>query len=328
MQNLLATIAVYGDLHLSSKNYGAHKNYPVESIEYLQKLTEVCKRLNVTHLIGCGDLTFGRFNTLEYRLAVEHELEEQNNLTHGKHWELKGNHDIAGYGLVERDYYIEKGLLRGSEELEIGSLTINMIDYGKSAEPLKIVNDTNHINIAIAHDYFKFKDTQLPNFGDAIELDNYTNFYGLDYLFCGHIHKILNFKGYIVKDGVGHELNVGYLGCMMRPAYREGYMDDKGLILILKVYADDVNPDITYLEISSENIDLWPLDKSFNLDEKAVEQEKKAEKEARVDISDIVKQLDAHDRNVGNPEDIINSLDGVDSRYKEKAIQLLHDALG
>ena len=47
----------------------------------------------------------------------------------------------------------------------------------------------------------------------------------------------------------------------------------------------------------------------------------------RVDITDIVKQLDAHDRNVGNPEDIINAMIGIDDKYKNKAISLLQNAL-
>ena len=55
---------------------------------------------------------------------------------------------------------------------------------------------------------------------------------------------------------------------------------------------------------------------------------KKVEKAERVDISDVVKQLDSHDRNVGNPEDIIRGMKDVDDKYKNKAIDLLKTALG
>jgi len=69
------------------------------------------------------------------------------------------------------------------------------------------------------------------------------------------------------------------------------------------------------------------LSESFNLEEKAEEAKQKEEKEKKVDISDIVQELDAHDRNVGNPEDIIRSMENIDQRYKDKAIDLLERAL-
>ena len=50
----LATICVYGDPHLSSKNYGAHKNYPKESLELYGKIVEIAKKRNATHVIGLG----------------------------------------------------------------------------------------------------------------------------------------------------------------------------------------------------------------------------------------------------------------------------------
>lgn len=319
----IARIGVYGDLHLCSKDYGAHRDYPKESLEYLSKITEITRDRKLTHLIGCGDFTFGRFNTLEYRMGVEKQLEEQYKLVKGNHYELFGNHDKAGYGLTERDFYIQKGLLKPSQNLTIENLHITMVDYGKTmkTEP-NIVDDNDHINFIIAHDFYKFKDTQIANFGKAIELDNLDRWYGADYLICGHIHKIMGFSGSIIKGNRSHELLVHYLGCMMRPAYREGYIDEKGQVLVLILHDDG------RLDYDIEDVQLWPISDSFNLEVKEKEKTKKEEKVARVDISDIVKQLDSQDRSVGNPEEIIKDMSGIDIKYKNKAIQLLKDAMG
>ena len=322
MDNILGTVAIYGDIHLNSKNYGAHRDYAKESLEYFHKITETVKQYNVTHLIGCGDFSYGRFHSLEYRSAVEKELEEQLRLTNGNRYELQGNHDTAGYGMTERDYYLSKGLLKPSTNLSIGNLTITMVDYKKheQTEPL-IIDDDQHVNFIIAHDFFKFKDTRLPNFGDSIELDNFGKWFGADGLICGHVHKIMDFEGYIQKGELAHILKVYYPGCMTRPSYREGSMDLNGEIILLTVKDTGVDFDII-------NIPLWSLEDSFNLAQKQKELEKKQAKEERVDISDIVKQLDLHDRNVGNPEDIILGMTDINEKYKNKAVDLLKMALG
>ena len=319
----IARIGIYGDIHLSSQNYGAHRDYPKESMEYFSRITEVAKKRNFTHLIGCGDFSYGRFHSLEYRLAIEKELEEQYKITNGNRYELFGNHDVAEYGLTERGYYISKGLIKPSENLTIGNLNLTMVDYGKHEDIVpNIIDDENNYNFIIAHDFFKFNNSQVANFGKAIELDNFEKWFGADCLICGHVHKILDFSGYIQKNGLAHECQVHYLGCMTRPSYREGHIDDNGQIMVITVHANGT------VDFDMEIIPLWDIEKSFSLEKKIKEKEITEQKQLRVDISDVVKQLDAHDRNVGNPEDIINAMNDIDIRYKNKAIDLLKNALG
>ena len=112
----IGKILIYGDIHLSSKNYGGHRDYARESLEYFKKITEAVEKHNISCLIGTGDFTFGRFHSLEYRKAVEDELEKQFKLTNGNRYELKGNHDSATYGMTEYEYYTYKGLLKKSEK--------------------------------------------------------------------------------------------------------------------------------------------------------------------------------------------------------------------
>lgn len=324
-KKVIARIGICGDIHLSSKNYGGHRDYPSESLYYFKKITETTKKYNLTHLIGCGDFSFGRFNTLEYRRDVEKELEEQNRLTNGNRYELFGNHDEAGYGMTERDYYIDTGLLKPSTNLTLGNLHITMVDYGKTEQtPVNIVNESEHYNIIIAHDFYKFANSKIGNFGKAIELDHLSKWFGADAIICGHIHKIIDISGYI-QDEAGEnmlECAVHYLGCMSRPAYTKSGMDTEGHIMVYTVY------DNGEVEAFNEIIPLWEIEKSFNIGNRTAKEQKQAEIAERIDISDVVKQLDAHDRHTGNPEDIINAMVGIDPRYKAKAIDLLHKAMG
>lgn len=315
----LARILIYGDIHLNSKNYGAHVNYPVESLHYFKTITDKVEELKATHLIGLGDLTYGRFHALEYREAVEKELRKQYSLVNGNRYELKGNHDKATYGMTEYEYYINKGLLKKSTNLKIGNVNISMVDYNQCFQsPILDASNKDEINIVLAHNFFKFSDTRIANYGNAIELDYFTKWFGVDYLISGHIHNTEMFEGVIVKGNNGHPMVVHYPGAMTRPSYREGYMDENGTLIMLTIRD---NGEMQYDIIS---IPLWSLDKSFNLHIKEEEKEKKEEKERRrVDISDIVEQLDKHERNIGNPEDIIEAMQGIDGRYKKKAIELL-----
>lgn len=125
----------------------------------------------------------------------------------------------------------------------------------------------------------------------------------------------------MVKEQSGHRMMVHYLGCLTRPSYREGHMDEVGNVVMLTIYD---NGEMKYDII---DIPLWSIEDTFNLSQKELEKEKKEIKESRVDISDIVGELAGHKRNVGNPEDIINSMQGVDDKYKEKAIDLLKEGL-
>lgn len=318
--DLIAKIIIYGDIHLSSRNYGSHRDYPRETLEYFTKITETVEKEGATHLIGLGDLTYGKFHSLEYRKEVEEQLEKQYKLTRGNRYELKGNHDSATYGMTEYEFYLEKGLIKQSENLTIGNVNISMIDYGKHKKVDIITPDKEMVNIVLAHDYYKFRDTQLPNYGNAIELESMEEWFGVDLIICGHIHNYEKFSGLMLKGEGNQQQNkrtgVVYLGCMSRPSYREGFMQKEGTLGCITITEDLT---VNYEELK---IPLWELNKSFNLEQRAEEQTKK---ENKIDVTDIVKKINSHERRVGNPEDIIMAMENVDLKYRKKAIELLKE---
>lgn len=313
MSKELAKILVYGDIHLSDRNYGSHNDYAKESLYYFRNITDTAKELGVTHIIGLGDFTYGRFRTLEYRKAVEDEIDKQNEITNGNRYELKGNHDKATYGMTEYEYYVSSKKLKPPTNISIGNLNLSMISFGEHLDKPIIPVEENKTNIVLMHDYFKFNSTNIADYGQAHILDDFENWYGVDYIIGGHIHNYELFTGNIAKGSTSYKTVVNYLGCPSRPAYREGHMQDTGYYAILTVYEDKVDYDI--YEFS-----LWDIDKSFNLSLKADKIRKK------VDVSDVVKELDKHRRVIGEPEEVIKAMIDIEDEVKDKAIDLLHRA--
>lgn len=325
-KNKIASVLIYGDLHLSSKNYGNHIDYPSNTLRVLETITEYCKKYSVTHLIGLGDLSFGRFNNLEYRYKIEQQFIEQNQITSNNHYELKGNHDKASYGMTEYEYYTKTSMLKPATNFDIGDcFHFTLVNYGEEENTPTNIHRDGGINFLLAHNYLRFKDSNLPNYGNSsIELDNYSRWFGVNHIVCGHIHNSHLLQGVMTESETstsGIRLSLDYLGSMSRPSYHGEQTPTKGYILLLNLY-DNGEYEYNRIEIS-----LPAVEDTFQVASVDLKNTRKAERQKRLELSDIVSSLDSHERNIGNPEDIINSLQGVEQKYKNKAIELLREAM-
>ena len=306
-------ILVYGDIHLHSKNYGAHIDYAKESLYYFRNITDTAEELGITHIIGCGDLTYARFHSLEYRLEVEKELEKQMKITNGNRFEVKGNHDEATYGLTEYEYYIKKGLLRKSTNLEFDKLNISMVDFNKH-DTHDVIISKDKLNIVICHEFIRFTNTKLPNYGTYLNLDEFTKWAGVDYIIAGHVHGQHIFSGNIL----GKETIVIYPGCPTRTIYRAGHMSDIGQFILIE--SDDKETKAEVYEY-----DLLPLEECFNIE--VLENEKTFGIRENIDIEDVISKLNNYNKTVGNIEDIIMAMTEIDLRYRNKAVELIRAGL-
>lgn len=316
---VLAKIILSGDPHLSSKNRGAHNDYPSESLYYYNLVGNIAEQHGATHSIDLGDFSYGRFHTLEYRMKVEDELKRQLDYFKGNKWGIKGNHDSASYGKTEFEYYLSRKLFKGSEYIKIGNVNINMVDFDKYDETEVILGGEDEINVIVTHGYFKFSDSNLPPYGDPIILDNYEKWYGADYIICGHIHEEHLLEGAIHKeDGSFHECVLHYLPSLPRPSYLGDATPTMGTVVILTVYANNT---MLYETI---DVPLLPMEQSFNL---ALKDKQKEHRElVHVDVTDVVNSLANHQRVIGDPEVIIMSKEDIPEKYRLKAIELLKNA--
>lgn len=303
---------MYGDTHLSSKNYGAHRDYASESLLYYKSVIDIAEEECATHLVCLGDFAQTKFHQLEYRINVEKELERASRLTNGNHYCLQGNHDISTKGIVERDYYINRGLLKGSTSLDFKDFRVDMIDYGKESK-FKL-SDVKAMNVVLAHNFFSFKDTAMPCYGNAIELDNFKQWYGVDLIISGHIHKSGKYSGRIIKDNRAKNVTVFNLGCPCRMSYEDD-MQEKGNVMFIDYYSDGS------VSLFNRTFDLLPLDKSFNLVDRLSKE--RLNRLKGVDVSEISQKLDSYDGYTGDPVKIISSMLDIDEKYREKALELL-----
>lgn len=307
-------ILITGDMHLSSKNYGAHLNYPAETLEMFQFVTESLVQNDCGMLIGLGDLTYGRFHDLDYRLAIEHELDRQNELTNGNRYELKGNHDKLTSGTSEWEFYNKKGLLKNVPYIDTPCARLHLVNYGEELKELEI--HPNKKNVVFGHNYFKYASTVLPNYGEAIILDDFKTWQHVDLIVTGHIHDIITCKGFIIGDGDNRkEIPVIYLGCPNRPSYRKEGLDTQGKFLVL----DCSGPTLQVQEIL---FDLPDVEDVFLLTEPT-----NTKNEPLVDVSDIVRELVAHEQVINDPEAIIDSMSNCSNKVKQKAKELYREAL-
>lgn len=306
-------VLIYGDPHLSSKNHGSHRDYPKESLEYYTKIMDLAEQLNVNAVISLGDFTFGRFGDLSYRIKVEEQLER----VKGKHFMLKGNHDVMTDGITEFDYYLSRGMFYNVPEIDANGFKIQMFNWG---DDLNIKDGTS---IALVHDYVRYTHTQLPMYGNKyINLDDKYLPDSLEYIIAGHIHGQHVFG----RGNTDAKPIVHYVGCNTRPSYIHGNMPDSGKVVVIDFENEKNGDERTNIGYNVVDIPLWSLDESFNLEEIAAKDAEKLEKANKVDLTEIVEELNNHERISGDPLVIIDSLE-VDDKYKEKAKEYLMRAM-
>lgn len=306
---------VYSDPHLSSNKHGSHRDYPNESLECFKKMVDVVEEVRPELIVGLGDLTFGRFNSIEYRLEVEEQLRRISDV--GTHVMLKGNHDERTDGMTEYDYYLIRNAFLPAQEITINGFLIQMFNWG---EPISIKDETS---IVMVHDYVRYTDTKLPMYGNKyINLDNINIPNSLEYIIAGHIHGQHMFgRGQFNEKPIVH-----YMGCNARPSYIHGNMQEKGQVVLVTFENKELGDSETKITYEIIDIPLLSLDESFNLDEIASKDFAKMEKANRVDLSGIVEELNNHERVSGDPDMIVDSLT-VDDKYKNKAKEYLSKAL-
>lgn len=306
---------VYSDPHLSSNKHGSHRDYPNESLECFKKMVDIVEEVKPNIVVGLGDLTFGRFNSIEYRLKVEEQLRRISDTC--THVMLKGNHDERTDGMTEYDYYLIRKAFLPAQEVDINGYKIQMFNWG---EEISIKDGTS---IVMLHDYVRYTDTRLPMYGNKyINLDNLYIPDSLEYIIGGHIHGQHIFgRGQFNNKPIVH-----YMGCNARPNYIHGNMQEKGQVVLVTFEKKEYGDDDTKITYEIIDIPLPSLDESFNLEEIASKDSAKLEKVNRVDLSGIVEELNNHERVSGDPELVIDELN-VDAKYKEKAKSYLKKAL-
>lgn len=313
-------IIIYGDQHLCSKNYGCHKDYPTLSLKHFKMIGDYAESERCGVIAGLGDLTYGRFHDLDYRLLVEEQLDRHLELTNGNKFELKGNHDHMTSGKSEYEFYREKGKFSCPDYYDLGCVRLHFVSHGEELKELNINHDM--YNFVLGHNLFRYKSNMLPNYGKGIEMDNYTTWKHVDMVVAGHIHQTHKLAGFMLTGDDTEptkEIPVLQLGCPNTPSYQKEGLDSVGTYLIIDGSGEE--PRLEFIEFP-----LPALEEKFNIPTE--DDIAKIIKEHKVDVSDVVKQLNSHHSYMGDPLKVIDSLTAYTKGARDKAKELYQNALG
>lgn len=318
-------VMIVGDLHLSSKNYGNHINYAQETLDIFRKITAIAEENKVTHIIGLGDFTMAQIESLRYRAFIDEELEKQNKLTNGNRYEIRGNHDYSSQHITDYEYYKTfRGMLRCPDYIDIGNTRIHLVSYGDESRKLEMGSG---YNMVCAHNYLKFDSTKMAEFYGTsyVCLDDKYKWYGVDAIFCGHIHEENEFTGTMYSDAEhteSKEIAVYYPGCPSRPAYRKN-LDKYGHVVIVDIGTDEAPT------IDIQDFELLPIGMAFASTEETMKDVVNVmkEKDEVINIEDITENLCKYNNKFGDIENEIDALDMFSVEAREKAKSLYRAAL-
>lgn len=312
-------ILIVGDNHLSSNNRSNHTNYAKESLDCLKFITGLIDERGIDYYIDLGDISYGKFE-LAYRAEVESIYTNRYNSLQGNCFGVRGNHDVSNKGISEWEYYTKhRKLINNSDKIVIVSdgykyfdtdnIRWHLVDFGHEDTKLELKGN-GCVNFVCAHNFLKFNSSNVANFGKGIDVDQFENFYGVDGIFCGHIHHNLTLQGSICKDGSSKDAFIYYPGSIVRTDFVKN-LPEHGEVLI-------VHNNSSGLSFEKVSVPWIPEEEAFQIGD--IIKEKK-----KVDISDIVKTLNDRERNIGDPEVVIHNMTGFEQKYKDKAIELLRE---
>lgn len=211
---------VVGDLHISDRDSKVHKNYLEVCVNHLTEIVNVVRKKNITHIFFLGDL-IGRTTernlqnreTLMYMMKV---LQTLNALTNGNVFSVRGNHDF-GTNLTDFEIFVSLGLIKVSSHVDVGSIRFHLVNYGELRRPLDI--HPEFYNVALTHDEIHIAGVTswFIRSSEAVDLETLDNFYGVDLVLGGHIHKP---SPKIVETQIKDKtISLMYLGCATHPTY-------------------------------------------------------------------------------------------------------------
>lgn len=315
-------VLVIGDLHISDRFSGRHINYLENCFDCLDMIEKSMIENEVTHLICLGDwigqgLAEKNLKERKNLLRLIRVLQRWNDLTNNNVYSLKGNHDI-GKNMTDYEMFVEMGLLKNVETLDIESCRFHLFNYGEEDRLIKI--DDDKYNIGCFHTNLLIEGlTTWYQGGEGRELSTLDNLYGISMAIAGHIHNpSLRMVSTSIRDC---DINLFYPGCPTRPRL-EPNMWDSCYGVLLSIDANNTSIDtITY--------NLKPLEEVFLelKDSDSVVEEDDAE---ILDVEGLNEVLsDLQNFNINSGQDYVSQIKrvaGLDNVAANIALQYLEDA--
>lgn len=191
-------ILVFGDLHLSAKYEGTHKNYLYECYYNMDRIVEICESNNPSGIVFLGDLigvSERKITDHQFLMRIIMFFMKLNKITNGNVFSVKGNHDIGdfsdfdmlvGMGLVKNPKYVD---YYGSKDSGL-EIRFHFVNYGEEHYNLDIAGYPNVAsNVVFGHaDFYIEGVTNWYSAKAGVHLNELDNFCGVEMVISGHIH--------------------------------------------------------------------------------------------------------------------------------------------
>lgn len=222
-------VLVFGDLHLSAKYEGSHKDYMANCINVMERILSLVREEAKTKKVSVfllGDVFGVKERNISPQtrfLAIVIEFFRQlKQLTEARVFSVRGNHDFGEFpdfhlfeqlGLIKNPDYVDYKP-RGSHEARF-----HFINYGDEGREIPLAED-GVSNIGLGHNDYSIEGvTNWYGHDKIIDLRRQSNFVGIDLLISGHIHDPSP-QVYDCSINSIADISLFYPGCPTRVAQR------------------------------------------------------------------------------------------------------------
>ena len=187
-------IGVFGDLHLSAKYEGAHRNYVGTCLQVMYDIEEIVKSENLDSIVFLGDIIGVNERNITDREFFYHVcsfFKRLNKACKGRVFSVVGNHDFGDF--PDFMFLRRFGLLRNPKFIDLVNennqpdTRFHFVNYGEESRELEILS--NGSNVIFGHAPYEIDGvTNWYHHKDKVDLRNRSNFNGVGLIVSGHIH--------------------------------------------------------------------------------------------------------------------------------------------
>lgn len=263
-------VLFFGDLHLYDGKVASHHDYEKECLDIMDGIVEGCEEIKKgycandedLYIVFSGDLSGAlaakRFRTLTFRAQVCAWLLRLNELTDGRVYSILGNHDYSSTDMTELVFFMELGLIKPLDTLDIEKDKVRVIglNYGELNKEFEVKHGV--LNVAVIHNNVAFNDINMGFYkGNYDYIEETKSLKNVDFIYAGHIHNPTNvYTKEIYED---KPINLLYLGCPTRPAYEKNMWDYVNIGVVQKgvtnVFTLEVAPAESVFNLTAIDID-------------------------------------------------------------------------
>jgi predicted phosphodiesterase len=326
----MGKIIIFGDIHVSDKYTGKHRDYFQNCMNVMKALSEIVHKEKPVAVVLAGDLVGVGSDDKNVRdrttlMLMWRTFMDWNEVTNGNVYGVLGNHDRGGK-TTDSEVFAFMGVIKYISHFDHKNLRVHFVNFGEEHRELDMACEAT-CHVAIVHNSFLIEGyTNWFRVKEGFELSSMKNFKGIDIVLAGHIH---NPSEVILETSIEETpISLFYMGCPTRPK-KEPVMWEQVFYPTLVVSDDlDTNQEVSIelptlqLTPSSELFIKTLEDDGYEIDELMVEPTLDVEA-----LADVLNELAKYALpGVNDYKSQLRRLAGIDEEAAELAISYVEKA--